>query len=65
MDPFLEPAPASRKEKKLLDQMRDVMGVKHYGLRTERSYCAWVERSIRFDSFASCSLSLSAFPSMS
>jgi hypothetical protein len=44
MDPFLEPAPASRNEKKLLDQMR----VKHYSLRTERSYCNWVERFIRF-----------------
>ena len=31
MDPFLEPTPASRKEKKLLDQMRDVMGVKGHG----------------------------------
>ena len=48
MDPFLEPAPASRKEKKLLDQMRDVMRVKHYSLRTERTYCDWVERFIRF-----------------
>jgi hypothetical protein len=48
MDPFLEPSPASRKEKKLLDQMRDVMRVKHYSLRTERSYCDWVERFIRF-----------------
>ena len=35
MDHFLEPPPASRKEKKLLDQMRDVMHVKHYSLRTE------------------------------
>ena len=48
MDPFLEPPPASRKEKKLLEQMRDVMRVKHYSLRTEQSYCDWVERFIRF-----------------
>ena len=48
MDPLLEPAPTSRKEKKLLEQMRDVMRVKHYSLRTERSYCDWVERFIRF-----------------
>ena len=48
MDPFLEPAPASRKEKKLFEQMRDVMRVKHYSLRTEQSYCDWVERFIRF-----------------
>ena len=44
MDRFLEPTPASRKEKKLLDQMRDVMRVKHYSLRTEQTYCDWVER---------------------
>ena len=65
MDPFLEPAPASRKEKKLLERMRDVMRMKHYSLRTERSYRDWVERFIRFDSFAPRSLSLSACPSMS
>ena len=52
MDPFLEPAPASRKEKKLVDQICDVMRVKHYSLRTEQSYCDWVKRFIRFDSFA-------------
>ena len=65
MDPFLEPTPASGKEKKLFDQMRAVMRVKHYSLRTERSYCDWVERFSRFDSFAPRSLSLSACPSMS
>ena len=52
MDPFLELAPASRKEKKLVDQIRDVMRVKHYSLRTEQSYCDWVKRFIRFDPFA-------------
>lgn len=48
MDPVLEPATAPRKEKKLLEQMRDVMRLKHYSLRTEKSYCDWVERFIRF-----------------
>jgi len=52
MDPFLEPAPTSRKEKKLVDQICDVMRVKHYSLRTEQSHCDWVKRFIRFDSFA-------------
>jgi len=42
--------------------MRDVMRVKHYSLRTERSYCDRVERFIRFDSFAPAH---SACPSMS
>ena len=65
MDPLLEPAPFSGKEKKLLEQMRDVMRVKHYSLRTERSYCDWVERFIRFDSFAPAHSASQARPSMS
>jgi integron integrase len=36
------------KPKKLLDQVRDVMRLKHYSLRTERTYCDWIERFIRF-----------------
>ena len=36
------------KPKKLLDQMRDAIRVKHYSLRTEQTYCEWVERFIRF-----------------
>lgn len=36
------------KPKKLLDEMRDVMRLKHYSLRTEQTYCDWVERFIRF-----------------
>jgi len=48
MDSLLEPAPSSGKGKKLLEQMRNVMRVKHYSLRTERSYSDWVERFIRF-----------------
>ncbi|MEO6783010.1 MAG: phage integrase N-terminal SAM-like domain-containing protein, partial [Bradyrhizobium sp.] len=43
---MLLPGPAS--QKKLLDQMRDVMRLKHYSLRTERTYCDWLERFIRF-----------------
>jgi hypothetical protein len=42
------PAISSGKPKKLLEQMRDVLRVKHYSLRTERSYCDWVKRFIRF-----------------
>jgi integron integrase len=36
------------KPKRLLDQVCDVMRLKHYSLRTERSYCDWIERFIRF-----------------
>jgi site-specific recombinase XerD len=31
-----------------MDQVRDVLCLKHYSLRTERSYCDWIERFIRF-----------------
>jgi integron integrase len=33
---------------KLLDQMREVMRLKHYSIRTERSYCDWVKRYVHF-----------------
>ena len=33
---------------KLLEQMREVMRLKHYSLRTERTYCEWVRRYVRF-----------------
>ncbi len=36
------------KGKKLLEQMRDVMRLKHYSYRTEQTYCDWVERFILF-----------------
>ncbi len=36
------------KEKKLLEQMRDLLRLKHYSYRTEQTYCDWVERFIRF-----------------
>ncbi len=42
-------ATPTSKDKKLLEQMRDVMRLKHYSYRTEESYCAWVERFIRFN----------------
>ncbi len=36
------------KQKKLLEQTRDVLRLKHYSLRTERAYCDWIERFIRY-----------------
>lgn len=33
---------ASKPERKLLDQVRDVMRLKHYSLRTEQTYCDWI-----------------------
>jgi len=34
--------------KKLLDQMRDVLRLKHYAIRTETAYLDWVRRFILF-----------------
>jgi hypothetical protein len=31
---------------KLLDQVREVMRLKHYSIRTEQSYCDWIRRYI-------------------
>jgi integron integrase len=33
---------------KLLDQVREVMRLKHYAIRTERSYIDWIRRYVRF-----------------
>ncbi len=33
---------------KLMDQMREVLRLKHYSIRTETCYCDWVRRYIRF-----------------
>ena len=33
---------------KLLDQVREVMRLKHYSIRTERAYCDW----IKYDTFS-------------
>jgi integron integrase len=49
MDTFVDaPTTEGKPKKKLLDQIRDVMRLKHYSLRTERTYCDWIERFIRF-----------------
>ena len=33
---------------KILDQVREIMRIKHYSLRTERCYYDWIKRYIRF-----------------
>lgn len=35
-------------KKKLLDRTRDIMRVRHYSIRTERSYINWIRRYILF-----------------
>ncbi len=37
-----------QKKKKLLDEVSDVMRVKHYSIHTERSYSEWVKRFILY-----------------
>jgi integron integrase len=36
------------KEKRLLDEVRDVMRLKHYSIHTERSYCDWIKRYVQY-----------------
>ena len=35
-------------DKKLLDEVRDVMRVKHHSIHTERAYCDWIKKFVRF-----------------
>lgn len=39
---------SAAKPKKLLDQVRDVLRVKHYAYRTEKTYIFWIRRFILF-----------------
>jgi integron integrase len=48
MFPSLNVLPTKRKPKKLLDQVRDLMRLRHYSIRTERCYCDWITRFIRY-----------------
>ncbi|MBI4743673.1 MAG: integron integrase [Actinobacteria bacterium] len=33
---------------KLLDEVKDIMRLKHYSIHTERSYCDWIKRYIQY-----------------
>jgi len=33
---------------KLLDQVREILRLRHYSIRTEQSYCDWIRRYIKF-----------------
>jgi hypothetical protein len=35
-----------KRPRKLLDQVRDIMRLKHYSLSTEESYVTWIKRYI-------------------
>lgn len=38
----------NRQSKKILDEVRDVLRVRHYSIRTEATYCGWIKRYIFF-----------------
>jgi integrase len=48
------PAPVTREliipnpKLKLLDQVKEVMRLRHYSIRTEQCYCDWIRRYIKF-----------------
>ena len=33
---------------KLMDQVREVLRIKHYAIRTEQAYCDWIKRYVGF-----------------
>jgi len=37
-----------RQPRKLLDQVRDAIRLKHYSIRTEQAYVSWIKRYILF-----------------
>jgi hypothetical protein len=39
--------------KKLLDEVKDVMRLKHYSIHTERSYCDWIKRFVMYHKMSS------------
>jgi hypothetical protein len=44
---------SSSKDKRLLDEVRDYMRLKHYSIHTERAYCDWIKRFIHFHQMSS------------
>ncbi len=49
---------------KLLDQVREVMRLKHYSIRTERTYCDWIRRYVQFHQMKSREAMLPPEPKM-
>jgi len=44
---------SSPKDKRLLEEVRDIMRLKHYSIHTERSYCDWIRRFAKFHKMSS------------
>jgi hypothetical protein len=43
----------SIKNRKLLDEVHEIMRLGHYSLHTEKAYCDWIKRFIHFHSIKS------------
>ena len=43
---------STRSNPKLLDEVRQRMRIKHYSIHTERSYCDWIRRFVKFHRLA-------------
>ena len=39
---------SNKKEKKLLDEVRDIMRLHHYSIHTERTYIEWIKRYVQY-----------------
>ncbi len=44
---------STKKDEMLLDEVRDVMRLKHYSIHTERSYCDWIKRYVTYHKMSS------------
>ncbi|MFZ5572826.1 MAG: integron integrase [Thermodesulfobacteriota bacterium] len=44
---------STTKDRKLLDEVRDVMRLRHYSIHTERTYCEWIRRFVLFHNMKS------------
>ena len=44
---------STAKDRKLLDEVRDVMRLLHYSIHTERTYCEWIRKYIHFHTMKS------------
>jgi len=42
-----------QKDKKILDEVRDVMRLHHYSSHTERTYCSWIKKYISYQGMTS------------
>ena len=50
----LEPKRESPDKVKLLDQVREIIRLKHYSIRTEESYVGWIRKFILLHANADC-----------